>query len=151
MRHKRLEHQFVRYIPEQLEPGVIYVSMEYSTAVHRCCCGCGQEIVTPFTPIDWKMTFDGETISLWPSVGNWKLPCRSHYIIRLGQVVEALPWTESEIAAEQRRDKEAKRRYGVLESLDAEKPTTLPPTPSQDTPKRRSRFKSWLSRIQRAQ
>ena len=111
MRFRRLEHRFCTQIPESLEPGVLYVSMEYATAAHGCCCGCGEEVVTPFTPTDWKMTFDGQAISLWPSVGNWMLPCRSHYIVREGAVIEAGPWTEEEIAAERRREQAAKARY----------------------------------------
>ena len=73
MQFKRLNHRFCTHIPESLAPGVLYVSMEYATAAHSCCCGCGEEVVTPFTATDWKMTFDGQAISLWPSVGNWSL------------------------------------------------------------------------------
>ena len=108
---KRLEHRFCTHIPESLEPGVLYVSMEYATAAHSCCCGCGEEVVTPFTPTDWKMMFDGQAISLWPSVGNWTLPCRSHYVVRDGRVIKARPWTDKRIAAERRRDGAAKARY----------------------------------------
>src|SRR5204863_3263232 len=108
MRHQRLEHQFVQYIPEQLSEGVLYISMEYATAAHSCCCGCGEEVVTPFTPTDWKITFNGETVSLWPSVGSWSLPCRSHYIIEHSQVLEAAPWSKSQIEAGRRHDKGAK-------------------------------------------
>jgi hypothetical protein len=39
MRHNHLEHRFVQYIPERLDSGVLYISMEYATAAHRCCCG----------------------------------------------------------------------------------------------------------------
>jgi hypothetical protein len=111
MRHKRLEHRFVEDIPESLDPGVLYVSMEYATAAHSCCCGCGEEVVTPFTPTDWKMTFDGETISLKPSVGSWTLACRSHYVIDRGKVIEAAPWTSEQIDSERHRDRAAKARY----------------------------------------
>jgi hypothetical protein len=87
--HSKLEHRFVHYIPEQLEPGVIYISMDYATAAHSCCCGCGEQVITPFTPTDWELTFDGETVSLWPSIGNWNFRCRSHYIIRNCRIVGA--------------------------------------------------------------
>ena len=119
MRFRHLKHRFCTHIPESLEPGVLYVSMEYATAAHSCCCGCGEEIVTPFTPTDWKMTFDGRAISLWPSVGNWTLPCRSHYVVREGVVIEAEPWSDQEIAAERRRDRAAKARYyGTAAKID---------------------------------
>ena len=107
----KLEHRFVERIPRTLEPGVLYISMEYATAAHSCACGCGEEVMTPLTPTDWKMTFDGETVSLSPSVGNWQLACRSHYIIRGGQVIRARDWTETQVAAEQARDRTAKARY----------------------------------------
>lgn len=111
MRHRHLEHRFVQHIPDVLEPGVLYISMEYGTAAHNCCCGCGEEVVTPFTPTDWNMTFDGETISLNPSIGNWTLACRSHYVIKRGHVIEAGPWTDEQVAAERHRDRAAKSLY----------------------------------------
>jgi hypothetical protein len=124
IRHKRLEHRFVEHIPERLEAGVLYVSMEYATSVHSCCCGCGEEVVAPFTPTDWKMTFDGETISLRPSIGNWTLKCRSHYVIDRGKVIEAGPWSDEQIEAERRRDRTTKTRfYG-------QSPTGQPPVQS---------------------
>jgi len=58
------------------------------------------EVVTPFTPTDWKMTFDGETVSLRPSIGNWNDACRSHYVIERGRVIEALPWADWQVEAE---------------------------------------------------
>ncbi|WP_417924835.1 DUF6527 family protein [Collimonas pratensis] len=27
---------------------------------------------------DWSLTYDGKTVSLDPSIGNWSLPCRAH-------------------------------------------------------------------------
>ena len=67
--------------------------------------------MTPFTPTDWKMTFDGETVSLRPSIGNWTLKCRSHYVIDRGSVIEASPWSMEEVAAERSRDRAAKARF----------------------------------------
>jgi hypothetical protein len=111
LRHTKIEHRFVQYIPEQLEPGVLYISMEFATAAHSCCCGCGQQVVTPFTPTDWKLAYDGETISLWPSIGNWSFPCRSHYIIRSNQVIKALPWKEEQIKEGRKDESWRKERY----------------------------------------
>jgi len=125
MRYSYLKHQFVRHIPRELDPGVLYISVEYGTAAHSCCCGCGEEIVTPFTPTDWRMTFDGETISLWPSVGNWNLACRSHYVIHRGQVLKAAPWSDRQIVAGRRRDKAAKARYFGALDMPAETGSVL--------------------------
>jgi hypothetical protein len=127
MRHKRLEHRFIEHIPERLEPGVLYVSMEYATSAHSCCCGCGEEVVTPFTPTDWKMTFDGETVSLHPSIGNWMLKCRSHYVVDRGEIIEADPWNDEQVEAERRRDSAAKARfYGQSSKVEGAVQPALP-------------------------
>lgn len=111
MKHSRLTHRFVRSIPKELEPGVLYVSMEYATAIHACCCGCGNQVVTPFTPTDWQMTFDGEAISLTPSVGNWSFRCQSHYFIRNGRVLVAGSWSANQIAAGRSQDRANKAQH----------------------------------------
>ena len=121
MRLHRLTHEFVQHLPERLEPGVLYVSVEYALAAHCCCCGCGEQIVTTFTPARWRMTFNGDSVSLWPSIGNWNYPCRSHYIIDQGRVREAEMWTDDEVAAGRHRDRVAADHY-----YEALQPTALP-------------------------
>jgi hypothetical protein len=111
IRYNRLAHQFVNDMPDVLEPGVLYVSMRYALALHLCCCGCGREISTPFSPAQWKMSFDGDAVSLSPSVGSWNLPCRSHYIVSGGRVIEAMPWSEKAVTNGQKRDKRALANY----------------------------------------
>lgn len=134
MLHHCLEHRFVTHIPRVLESGILYISIEYATAVHSCCCGCGEEVVTPLTPTDWKLIFDGDTVSLWPSIGNWNYACRSHYIIERNQVLEALSWTDKRIANVRRRDKWAKASfYGT--NRRADKSPLEPPTQPNDDPR----------------
>lgn len=111
MKTARLTHIFVDNIPEHLAEGVLYVSLTHATVVHLCCCGCSEEVVTPLTPTDWKMIFDGESVSLWPSIGSWTLQCRSHYVVERGKVRIARPWSETQINKERRRDGIAKRAY----------------------------------------
>src|SRR6478672_9944757 len=114
MKYRRLEHRFVQHIPKLLEPGVLYISIEFATAAHKCCCGCEEQVITPLTPHDWNLTFDGETTSLWPSIGNWNYACRSHYIIKRNRVIEARLWSDDEIAAGRQKDKLAKAEfYGI--------------------------------------
>jgi Family of unknown function (DUF6527) len=123
-----LAHEFVEFIPDVLEEGKIYVSIEHSTVVHRCCCGCGKEVVTPLSPTDWKLIFDGKTISLDPSIGNWSFPCRSHYWIRNNRVRWAERWSQLQIDANRAHDRWAKGKYfsGVEESADLAIPTQQP-------------------------
>lgn len=94
-----LKHEFVEYIPAELEDGTIYVSIPYETVVHRCCCGCGNKVVTPLSPMDWKLIFDGQSISLDPSIGNWSFSCQSHYWITRNRVKWAWKWSPEEIDA----------------------------------------------------
>jgi len=84
---KKLKPEFVEFIPETLEKGKLYISMIYATAVHLCICGCNNEVVTPFSISDWKLIFDGESVTLTPSIGNWNFKCRSHYWIRKNKVL----------------------------------------------------------------
>ena len=106
-----LAHEFVEFIPDTLKEGTLYVSIEYATVVHKCCCGCGKEVVTPLSPSDWKLIFDGKTISLDPSIGNWSFPCRSHYWIRNNTVRWSEDWSQSRINANWAHDRRAKERY----------------------------------------
>jgi hypothetical protein len=40
--------EFIETFPTQLQAGVLYVSAPYSTAAHLCCCGCREEVITPY-------------------------------------------------------------------------------------------------------
>ncbi|MBZ0096014.1 MAG: hypothetical protein K8H75_11700 [Sulfuricella sp.] len=79
--------KFVEFIPDKLSDGVLYISERYHTASHKCCCGCGEEVVTPLTPADWSLRKDGDVVTLHPSIGNWSFACRSHYWVRRNKVV----------------------------------------------------------------
>lgn len=104
-KNKKIDAKFVDTIPEELEDDVIYVSLLHKTVMHKCLCGCGEEISTPLHPTGWEITYNGDTISLWPSVGNWSLHCKSHYIIRKNTVIWCREWTREEIERERKRRK----------------------------------------------
>jgi len=116
-RISRLECQHTEFIPERLQPGILYVSKRYSTASHLCCCGCGQEVVTPLKPSKWKLSEKAGAASLWPSIGNWSFPCRSHYIIRDGRVIWAKPFSKQQIALVQSQDLLATQTLDTHRSL----------------------------------
>lgn len=92
-----MDHKFVSLIPENIEAGTLYISIDFKTAIHLCACGCGNEVVTPLSPSDWELIFDGESVSLYPSIGNWSLPCQSHYWIRKGAIKWAPTWSRTQI------------------------------------------------------
>lgn len=107
MKYDHVTFEFVELMPAELKPGVVYVSMPFATASHLCLCGCGEKVVTPFSPTDWKLTFDGESISISPSIGNWDFRCKSHYWISRNKVHWAPVWSKEQVlAAGQREDAE---------------------------------------------
>lgn len=108
---KTISFEFVEFIPEKLEEGKVYISPKYSTVVHKCCCGCQEEVVTPLSPVDWELTFDGKTISLYPSIGNWGLKCQSHYWIIKNKVVWSDKWSDTKIKLLQESDQFEKEEY----------------------------------------
>jgi uncharacterized protein DUF6527 len=109
--NNRLALQRVTYLPKELAPGVLYVSNEYSVAGHLCACGCGNKVITPLGPAEWSFTETKGQPSLWPSIGNWQLPCRSHYIISAGQIKWAGQWNDAQILAGRRAEELRRQAY----------------------------------------
>ena len=107
----KIELQHVHLMPQELQPGILYVSKEFGTAHHLCACGCGSKIRTPLGPVEWRLqeTADGPT--LWPSIGNWQKPCRSHYLIRRGRIEWAESWTQEQVLAGRAREARRKKEY----------------------------------------
>jgi hypothetical protein len=93
------------------------------------------------------MTFDGVSISLWPSIGNWNFPCRSHYIVKANRIIEATPWSQTMVEAERERDKSAKAEYFARQQIQ-DKPRvasdTKQPTELKQPSKGVSKFWRWL-------
>lgn len=119
MKIKLFKIQFSEFIPEELKEGVIYISMGFATAAHKCACGCGQEVITPFSPTDWKLTYDGDSISLSPSIGNWSYPCRSHYFIRNSRVAWASDMSPKAIELGRVHDRKIKATHYSQEESEA--------------------------------
>ena len=128
-----LKPEFVEFIPEELEIETLYVSPKYRTLMHLCCCGCGRKVVTPLSPAAWKLTFDGVSITLHPSIGNWNLPCKSHYWIDRNRVVWAGQWTLSQIQAGHEAEARARAEY-YGEELPKTEPQPTPPAPNHSKP-----------------
>ena len=138
-----LRHRFVEFIPDTLEDGIVYVSMAYATVTHKCCCGCGEDVVTPLSPTDWKLTFDGRTISLNPSIGNWGFACQSHYWIRNNRVVWAQLMSADEIDAGRAYDRAAKGMYYSDFGITGVSPNTSETTDDVSHGGAWARLKAW--------
>ena len=86
MKQDTIKPEFVEFIPDKLQEGVLYISKEFQTATHKCCCGCGEKVVTPLNDQWWKLKMNGESVSLSPSIGSWSLDCESHYYIKENKI-----------------------------------------------------------------
>lgn len=133
MKIQNIIPEFVEYIPENVEEGTLYISEQYRTAVHKCCCGCGREVVTPLTPADWQVRRDGNRVSLWPSIGNWSFPCRSHYVIRQNRVLVAGDMTERQVQQVKARDRADKEKWIARTNQAKGKKTGTSESLSSDT------------------
>lgn len=143
MKQTVLSHKFVEFIPERLEDGVLYVSERYRTAAHRCCCGCGSEVVTPLGPAAWTLKITSRAISLDPSIGNSSLPCRSHYFIRDGRVIWALEMSRD--AIEQGRIRDQRLRDAHFAEVNRRKSA-----PASQLAAVAAQVQSWAARVWRA-
>lgn len=115
-RLNQIQHEYVEFIPTRLEEGHLYISQKYRTATHLCCCGCGMEVVTPLNPAKWQLSDHGPTVSLYPSIGNWSFPCRSHYWISRGKVRWASTMSGAQVQRVRKRDHHAVELEAKMES-----------------------------------
>ena len=143
MRRDSLDHRFVDFIPEQLDEGILYVSIEYITVAHLCCCGCGQEVSITLSPTDWRLVFDGKTVSLEPSIGSWSLPCQSHYFVTRNRVAWAKQWSRAEIDAGRRYDAARKQPRRAGDSSEGAPVQVAQGLPDKDNAIKRG-IRGWL-------
>lgn len=106
-----LQHKFIEFVPDILEDGVLYISVLYCSAIHKCVCGCGNEVVTPISPDDWQLTFNGCSVSLKPSIGNWNFECKSHYWITNNEIKYASSWEEYKKDLERKDVRTSNRKF----------------------------------------
>lgn len=107
----RIDLQHVHYMPKELAPGVLYVSEVFGIAVHLCPCGCGSKIRTPLGPTEWTLKETRSGPTLRPSIGNWQIPCQSHYWITEGEIMWSAKLTPDQIAAGRQAEDEQRRNY----------------------------------------
>lgn len=126
MRRASITPAYVDTIPDRLEEGILYVCERYRTVAHKCCCGCGEEVITPLSPADWSVRKVGDAVSLTPSIGNWSFACKSHYWIRRNQVIWAGTLSQRQIDQVKARDKADKKAY--IKAINQQKDQQARPT-----------------------
>lgn len=106
-----LDLKLIDHLPIHLEEGVLYVSEEFEIAGHLCPCGCGSKIITPLGVNEWTFSVYNGKPTLKPSIGNWQLPCQSHYWIDGGKILWSYKWSEDEIKAGQLAEELQRKEY----------------------------------------
>ena len=64
----------------------------------------------PLARSEWRIVYDGDTVSIRPSIGNWRLPCKSHYLILENRTIWCVSWTAEEISAGRKEDRTERQR-----------------------------------------
>ncbi|SMC39793.1 DUF6527 family protein [Cellulophaga tyrosinoxydans] len=139
-----VRHKFVELMPDIIEDGVLYISLDYGTVIHNCACGCGSEVNTPLSPTGWKMIYNGEVVTLKPSVGNWSYDCKSHYWITDGKIEWAATWNDDKIkkiriVEEDEREMFYKNKNPILVDIEVNK--------KENSKEKLTKNKWWLWRV----
>lgn len=145
MSNQRICPEFVESAPRQLSDGVIYISDRFQTALHKCCCGCGKEVVTPLNPAGWSYLMKDGKVTLKPSIGNWSFPCKSHYLIVQNKVVWAGTMSDEKIAQVKTRD--ARDQEAYIARRNQAKSTATPILPNPPEQSEQQPTLSWFSKL----
>lgn len=87
MKINKYRIEFVDTIPKIINEGILYICVNCNVIVHKCACGCGEKTVTPLDKNNgWIMKYDGQSVTLRPSIGNFNINCKSHYFITESRV-----------------------------------------------------------------
>ncbi|MFQ6600320.1 DUF6527 family protein [Flavobacterium sp. C3NV] len=103
--------KLITHLPIKLDANVLYVSEEFEIAGHLCPCGCESKIITPLGINEWSLSVIEEKPTLKPSIGNWQLPCQSHYWIRRGEILWSNKWSDEEIEAGRLAEEQQRKEY----------------------------------------
>ena len=135
MRVKRLEARLVHETPEVLEDGILYICDECHVALHNCACGCGEEVSTPLVRTEYSLTMHKGEASIWPSIGNHDFACKSHYVIRRGEIVWASRMSRAEIEWGREKDRALKRPASAAHVPAPELRTNEPSSARKSAPR----------------
>jgi len=109
--NSKIQLEEVEFIPKNLEPGKLYVSGQQNVAVHLCACGCDNKVTTPLGPAEWFFYTEIGNPSLYPSIANWHIPCRSHYWVKDGEVIWSSIPNEEQLKGMRKNNQERLKKY----------------------------------------
>jgi len=109
--NSKIKLEKVEFVPKALEPATLYVSERYKVAVHLCACGCENKVTTPLGPAEWAFHSENGKPTLYPSIGNWQIPCKSHYWIKNGEIIWSYAWTDEQIERGRTNDQQRLEEY----------------------------------------
>lgn len=143
MRLDRITPEVVELAPRELDPGKLYISPKYRSAIHLCCCGCGEKVVTPLSAAEWRLTLSDDRATLHPSIGNWSMACRSHYWIRGNKVIWGPRLSDRQIKTVFERDQQdLKALHRIVNSRQAASTSSQP---SPELPSEKVTSGGWVS------
>jgi hypothetical protein len=82
---KKVSYELVEvlFIPENMESGLIYYSLEYNCSNHLCPCGCGSQTPLPIKDGEWTLDVRNGKTTITPSIQH-RFNFKSHYVITNG-------------------------------------------------------------------
>jgi hypothetical protein len=150
MRIEKIIPRMVELAPKHLEPGLLYISEKYAAAVHLCCCGCGEKVVTPISAAEWSVSLRGGLVTVRPSIGNWSMPCQSHYWIRESHVIWSGQLSKRQIQNVFERDqRDLKAMHNRAGELNKTQNVNRTETGGQKANPRKSWFTKLMEFVQR--
>lgn len=118
MKINKYRIEFVDTIPKTINEGILYICVNCNVIVHKCACGCGEKTVTPLDKYNgWVMKYDGQSVTLRPSIGNFNINCKSHYFITENKV----DWLDDNIDYEDIKDEKLNLMQKIINFLGCRK------------------------------
>ena len=103
---KEYKHKFIRYMPDKIQPGIIYITVFYGQITFRCPCVRGEvikRILKPGQVNPFWFEFDGHTVTLGPQIVS--VQCQTHFrIINNKVVIPGPPNPDDEVLTRQLKD-----------------------------------------------
>ena len=109
--NSKIQLLHVEYMPKSIDKGILYVSRRFGVTAHKCPCGCGTKVILPLGPCEWSIAERNGKPTLHPSVGNWQIPCKSHYWIKNGQIEWLDSWSDEQIEAGRAKEQTRRELY----------------------------------------